>query len=92
MILVWRLNVVWLPVNLPRLLMESFDFGPQGSEVPEVLLGLCLCIYAYGNLRQAMALPEPGGAARQGSAGKPAESGIQGHFPGGPLHGPGRAG
>ena len=53
MILIWRAGQAWTPVNLPRLLMDYFDFGPQGSEVPEVLLGLCLCLYAYSNLRRA---------------------------------------
>jgi len=56
MILVWRMGGIWTPVNLPRLTMEAFDFGPQGSEVPEVLLGLCICIYTYSNLRRATAL------------------------------------
>ena len=56
MILVWRLGDFWTPVNLPRLLMEAFDFGPQGSEVPEVLLGLCLCLYTYANLKRATIL------------------------------------
>ena len=56
MILVWRMGGIWTPVNLPRLTMEAFDFGPQGSEVPEVLLGLCICIYTYSNLRRARAL------------------------------------
>ena len=56
MILVWRMGGVWTPVNLPRLIMEAFNFGPQGSEVPEVLLGLCICIYTYSNFRRATAL------------------------------------
>lgn len=56
MILVWRMGDIWTPVNLPRLTMEAFDFGPQGSEVPEVLLGLCICIYTYSNFRRATQL------------------------------------
>ena len=56
MILVWRMGGIWTPVNLPRLIMISFDLGPQGSEVPEVLIGLCICIYAYSNLRRARTL------------------------------------
>ena len=56
MILVWRIGDAWTAVNLPRLAMEAFDFGPQGSEVPEVLLGLCICIYTYSNLKRATAL------------------------------------
>ncbi|HJN87542.1 MAG: hypothetical protein QF714_08210 [Dehalococcoidia bacterium] len=62
MILVWRVGNFWTPVNLPRLLMEAFDFGPQGSEVPEVLLGLCLCIYTYANLTRATILRRLGAA------------------------------
>ena len=75
MILVWRLDTVWLPVNLPRLLMEFYDLGPQRTEVPEVLLGLCLCVYTYGNLRRASGLPRSSGAARQEDPGNPAEGG-----------------
>lgn len=56
MILAWRIGDVWTAVNLPGLAMEAFDFGPQGSEVPEVLLGLCICIYTYSNLKRATAL------------------------------------
>lgn len=56
MILVWRMGDIWDPVNLPRLIMEAFNLASQGSEVPEVLLGLCICIYTYGNLRRAKAL------------------------------------
>ena len=56
MILVWRIGEPWAAVNLPRLVMEAFGFGPQGSEIPEVLLGLCLCIYTYTNLVRATAL------------------------------------
>jgi uncharacterized membrane protein len=62
MILIWRVGSNWTPVNLPRLLMEAFDFGPQGSEVPEVLLGLCLCIYTYANLNRATILRRLGAA------------------------------
>ena len=64
MIAVWRIGDSWTPVSLPRLIMEAFNFGPQGSEVPEVLLGLCLCLYTYANLKRAMALPIPGIATR----------------------------
>ncbi len=56
MILIWRIADTWTPVNLPRLIMVAFDLGPQGSEVPEVLLGLCICLYTYSNLRRASAL------------------------------------
>ena len=56
MIVVWRIGDFWTPVNLPLLIMEAFRFGPQGSEVPEVLLGLCVCLYTYSNLRRARLL------------------------------------
>ena len=56
LILVWRVDHYWTPVNLPRLLMNYWDYAPQGSEVPEVLLGLCLCLYTLGNLKRAAAL------------------------------------
>ena len=49
-------------MSLPRLVMEAFDYGPQGSEVPEVLLGLCLLIYTYANFKRATLLPKPGSA------------------------------
>ena len=74
MILVWRIGSDWTAVNLPRLVMESFDFGPQGSEVPEALLGLCLCVYTFSNLRRALALPETGRAAPKANATKQTEN------------------
>ena len=80
MILVWRMGGIWTPVNLPRLTMEAFDFGPQGSEVPEVLLGLCLCLYTFSNLKRAMALTKAGKAHRPenaGPMGQPAEAPCQ---------------
>ena len=64
MMAVWRIGDSWTPASLPRLIMEAFNYGPQGSEVPEVLLGLCLCLYTYANLKRAMALPKPGSATR----------------------------
>ena len=64
MIAVWCIGDSWTPVNLLRLIMEAFNYGPQGSEVPEVLLGLCICVYTYANLKRAMALPRPGSATR----------------------------
>ena len=74
MILVWRIGSDWTAVNLPRLVMESFDFGPQGSEVPEALLGLCVCVYTFSNLRRAMALPETGRAAPRANTTKQTEN------------------
>ena len=38
-----------------RTLMARFDLRPVGTEVPEVLMGLCLCLYTYGNLRRLRA-------------------------------------
>ena len=63
LILIWRVDHYWTPVNLPLLLMNYWDYAPQGSEVPEVLLGLCLCLYTLGNLKRAAAmrrLQDPG--------------------------------
>ena len=56
MIMIWRIGETWTPVNLPRLVMERINYAPQGSEVPEVLLGLCIVIFTLSNLRRAMAL------------------------------------
>ena len=56
MLIIWRVDHYWTPVNVPRLLMNYWDLAPQGSEVPEVLLGLCLCLYTLGNLMRAAAL------------------------------------
>ena len=74
MIAVWRIGDSWTPVSLPRLIMEAFNYGPQGSEVPEVLLGLCLCLYTYANLKRAMALPKPGSATPRENPRKPTEN------------------
>ena len=53
MILVWRTGDLWQTANIPRLFMDHFNSGPRGSEVPEALLGLCIVIYTFTNLRQA---------------------------------------
>lgn len=74
MIAVWRIGDFWTPVSLPRLIMEAFNYGPQGSEVPEVLLGLCLCSYTYANLKRSMALPKPGSATRSENPRKQTEN------------------
>ena len=68
MILIWRAGDNWAPVNLPRLLMNYWDSAPQGSEVPEVLLGLCLCLYTLGNLKRAAALRRLRGPGRTGAS------------------------
>ena len=64
MILIWWVGDFWTPANLPRLLMEFLDYAPQGSEVPEVLLGLCLLLFALGNLRRALILRRIQGSGR----------------------------
>lgn len=56
MLMIWRAGADWVPVNIARLIMDRYDYGPQGSEVPEVLLGLCIVIYTFANLRKALAL------------------------------------
>ena len=74
MILVWRVGDHWTAVILPRLLMDAFHYGPQGSEVPEVLLGLCILIYTFSNYKRAMRLPELGSATRSANAKKQTEN------------------
>ena len=66
--LIWRVGDEWAAVSLPRLIMEAFDYGPQGSEVPEVLLGLCIFAYTYSNFKRAGLLPKPGSATRSENA------------------------
>ncbi len=56
MIMIWRAGADWVPVNFARLIMDRFSYGPQGSEVPEVLLGLCIVVYTVPNFRRALAL------------------------------------
>ena len=69
MIMIWRAGADWVPVNIARLIMDRYDYGPQGSEVPEVLLGLCLCIYTFSNLKRAEALTKVSKAREPGNAG-----------------------
>ena len=45
-----------LPGNIARIVLTHFGLDPMGSEIPEVLIGLCLCLYTYANLRRARAL------------------------------------
>ena len=59
LIMVWRTGDIWETANIPRLLMDHFNSGPRGSEVPEALLGLCIVIYTFSNLRQARYLSRP---------------------------------
>ena len=56
MIMIWRAGADWAPVNISRLIMDRYDYGPQGSEVPEVLLGLCIVLYTVSNLKTALML------------------------------------
>jgi hypothetical protein len=56
MILVWRTGDVWESANIPRLVMDYYNHGPRGSEVPEAMLGLCIIIYTFTNLQQARLL------------------------------------
>ena len=53
LILVWRTGEFWRTANIPRMVMDHFNSGPRGSEVPEALLGLCLIIYTFTNLQKA---------------------------------------
>ena len=53
LIMVWRTGDLWQTANIPRLFMDHFNSGPRGSEVPEALLGLCIIIYTFANLKQA---------------------------------------
>ena len=53
MILVWRTGDLWENANILRLVMDHFNHGPRGSEVPEVMLGLCIMIYTFTNLQKA---------------------------------------
>ena len=39
--------------------MTYLDLRPTGSEVPETLVGLCLVLYTFANLRRARALRRP---------------------------------
>ena len=61
LIMVWRAGDFWATANIPRLFMDYFNSGPRGSEVPEVLLGLCIVIYTFANLRQARLFARPAG-------------------------------
>lgn len=53
LIMVWRTGELWRTANIPRLVMDYFNSGPRGSEVPEALLGLCIIIYTFTNLQKA---------------------------------------
>ena len=53
MILAWRTGDLWENANIIRLVMDYFNHGPRGSEVPEVMLGLCIMVYTFTNLQKA---------------------------------------
>ena len=53
LIMVWRTGELWRTANIPRLVMDQFNSGPRGSEVPEALLGLCIIMYTFTNLQKA---------------------------------------
>ena len=53
LIMVWRTGDLWETANIPRLFMDHLNSGPRGSEVPEVLVGLCIIIYTFSNLKRA---------------------------------------
>ena len=69
MILVWRAGDLLYPANIPRLVLTSFDLGFQGSEIPEVLLGLFLIFFTLSNLRRGLALGRHRLAAQAGQPG-----------------------
>ena len=56
MIMAWRTGEIWQTANIPRLVMDHFNSGPRGSEVPEVMLGLCIIMYTFTNLQRARLL------------------------------------
>lgn len=53
MIVFWIGGAQEFSGNIIRMLLTHFDLKPIGSEIPEVLLGLCLCLYTCGNLKRA---------------------------------------
>ena len=56
MILVWIRDGEFFWIPFPQIFMTYLDLRPIGTEVPEVLAGLCLVLYTYGNLKRAIAL------------------------------------
>ena len=56
MIMFWIVGGQSFPGNIPRLVLTHFDLDPVGSEIPEVLVGLGLCVYTYSNFRRAATL------------------------------------
>ena len=60
MIFTWIQAGLAFPGNVFRTVLIYVDQGPMGSEVPEVLMGLCLFLYTYANLKRARALRRHG--------------------------------
>jgi len=56
MILIWRAGDLLYPANIPQLVLTYYGLGFQGSEIPEVLLGLCLVLFTFANLRRVVSL------------------------------------
>ncbi|MCH8893593.1 MAG: hypothetical protein IIB32_08855 [Chloroflexi bacterium] len=67
MIMVWRTGDIWETANISRLFMDQFNHGPRGSEVPEVMLGLCIIMYTFTNLQKARYLSRQTTAANRES-------------------------
>jgi hypothetical protein len=65
MILVWRTGDIWESANIARLFMDYYNHGPRGSEVPEAMLGLCIIMYTFTNLRKARFLSRQTATANQ---------------------------
>ena len=57
MIMFWIAGAQALPGNLARVILTHLGLDPMGSEIPEVLIGLCLVQYTYANYRRAASLP-----------------------------------
>ena len=87
LIMVWRTGDLWESANIPRLFMDLFNSGPRGSEVPEALLGLCIVIYTFSNLKQARYLSRQ--ATRMATATTPSSQTLakRQERPGGPPRG-----
>ena len=56
MIMFWIAAGQDFPGNVARIVLTHYGLNPVGSEIPEVLMGLCLVLYTYGNFRRVAAL------------------------------------
>ena len=56
MIVIWVASSQPIPGNIVRITIAHFDISHIGSEVPEVLVGLCLLLYTYANFSRTTAL------------------------------------